>query len=280
MIYSAFTNKLDALVRLWRSDGPESKVAKKWLLRSPSRFDHAFIASRRYSMKQVDGYAQIQVGEEIFLWPSAASINQGLATLSELLNSNHGHQYLYGPTQLSPDDVVLDIGACEGSFSAFVTGRCRRVIAVEPTAEMCRLIEKLFEIRNQPRPQIFRCFLGESPSKAYLLENSNPAGNRMSFEATEGAEEVPVRTLDDLVGSLDEKPTFIKCDAEGAALQILKGGIEYLSKYKPKLAIASYHTHTEFRELYEFLASLGFRVTGKGFVFTTEGFRVQMLHAW
>lgn len=277
----AFGDKLLAVVRLCFSTGPERTVPKKWLLNTSTKLDTAFISGRRYTTRRVGEYIEIQVGSEIFLWPSGPPLDQGLAVLSELLTSSHGHQYLYGPTQLVRDDIVLDIGASEGSFSAFVTGRCRRVVAVEPTDELCRLIEELFEIRNQPRPIIFRCFLGASPSKAYLLKDeANPGRNRMSFEPIEGSEEIPVRTLDDLVNELEEKPTFVKCDAEGAALQILKGGREYLASHRPKLAIASYHTPSEFRDLYRFLTPLGYRVTGKGFLFTERSLRVQMLHAW
>ena len=102
----------------------------------------------------------------------------------------------------------------------------------------------------------------------------------MSFEPIEGSEKIPVRTLDELVSTLEEKPTFIKCDAEGAALQILVGGTEYLSRCRPKLAIASDHTLTEFRDLCHFLKQLGYRVEGKGFLYTQRRLRVQMLHAW
>lgn len=281
MTYSSVSDKLHAVVRLCFSDGPESNVSKRWLLTSSTKLDTEFISRRQYSTKEAGEYIQIQVGSEVFLWPSGAPLTQGLAILSELFNRNHGHQYLYGPTQLTSDDVVLDIGASEGSFSAFVTSRCRRVIAVEPTGELCRLMEKLFEIRKQPPPMIFRCFLGDRPSTAYLLEDpANPGRNRMSFELIEGSEAIPVRTLDELVSTLEEKPTFVKCDAEGAALQILAGGREYLSEYRPKLAIASYHTPTEFRDLCEFLKPLGYRVKGKGFLYSERCLRVQMLHAW
>src|SRR6185312_11746436 len=119
MTYSTVSDKLYAVVRLCFSDGPERSVPKKWLLSSSTKLDAAFISSRQYSTKEVGDYVQIQVGTEVFLWPSEAPIAQGLSVLSELLNRNHGHQYLYGPTQLMSDDVVLDIGASEGSFSAF-----------------------------------------------------------------------------------------------------------------------------------------------------------------
>jgi FkbM family methyltransferase len=98
-----------------------------------------------------------------------------LQLLSEILTPGHPHQYQHGPTMIGTDDIVLDIGACEGSFSALVTARCKRVIAVEPSLSMCRLIEELFRLRNEPCPRILNCLLGSESGKAHFLENvENP----------------------------------------------------------------------------------------------------------
>ena len=78
--------------------------------------------------------------------------------LSEIFTPTHPHQYQYGPTPITSEDVVMDIGACEGSFSALVSGRCRRVIAVEPSHSMCHLMEELFNVRKQTSPIIVNCF--------------------------------------------------------------------------------------------------------------------------
>lgn len=276
-----YFRKAGALARLLFSNGPENKVSKRWLLTTSSKLDREFAASKKFAISKLEDLVKIQVGEEVFLWPAGSPLDRGLATLSEILNPVHPHQYLYGPTQLGPDDVVLDIGACEGSFTALVAGRCKRVIAVEPSRQMCRLMTRLFEIRHQPCPLIVECFLGDSPSKAYFAEHpTNPGAGRMSFEPIKGSYEVPVRTLDDLAETLEEKPTFIKCDAEGAASVIFAGGEKFLRRYRPKLAIAAYHTQTEYTDLYRFLQGLGYNLTGKGFLFTSNQLRVQMLHAW
>jgi FkbM family methyltransferase len=204
-----------------------------------------------------------------------------LQILSELLTPNHPHQYLYGPTEIGREDVVLDIGACEGSFSARVTSRCNRVIAVEPSRTMCHLMEELFTMRRQPCPVIVNCLLGSEPGTAYFADNAvNPGSSRITAECVEGAYEVPVVTLDQLVQTLAVKPTFVKCDAEGAALAIFTGGRAFLERSRPKIACASYHTDSEFPEMYALLKSLGYEAMGKGFAFDHDRFRVCMIHAW
>ena len=146
---------------------------------------------------------------------------------------------------------------------------------------MCAVIRKQFQFRQKPSPKIVECLLGSQNSNAYFLENlENPGASRITNEAIPGAYEVPIYTLDQLTSSMEAKPTFIKCDAEGAALQIFKGGMDFLRTYKPKLAIASYHTDSEYLDLYALLHSLGYQIKGKGFLLSGEKLRVQMLHAW
>ena len=97
---------------------------------------------------------------------------------------------------------------------------------------------------------------------------------------TPGAYEVPVRTIDELTETLAEKPTYIKCDAEGAEMEIFSGGKKFLEKFHPKLAITTYHNVGDYREMHTYLKDLGYRVTGKGFLYTNQTLRPIMIHAW
>ena len=273
--------KISAVSSLMLARGPEREVSKRWLFRGGSRLDRQFKSSSNYSVSNCGEYEQIAVGKEVFLWPAGLPIASALQILSEILTPTHPHQYLYGPTQISPEDIVMDIGACEGSFAAVVTGRCKRVIVVEPSRTMCRLIEELFRVRQQPCPLIANCLLGSEPSTAFFVENtSNPGASRISAEPVNGAYEIPIKTLDQLVEEFQMKPTFIKCDAEGAAFQIFSGGKKLLQESHPKIASASYHSVSEYPQMYDLLKSLGYKITGKGFLFSQDKLRVQMIHAW
>jgi FkbM family methyltransferase len=262
--------------------GPEGDVSKSWLLKANnSLLCRKFMWEQSPSITTHGEYTQIAIGKELFLWPAALPVGGAMQILSEIFMPAHPHQYIYGPTQIGPDDVVLDIGACEGSFAALVTSRCKSVIVVEPSRTMCRLIEETFKVRNQACPVIMNCLLGEEPSTAYFVEDaSNPAGSRMSATPVDGAYELPVMTLDQLVEKVEDKPTFIKCDAEGAAAQIYSGGLKFLTHSHPKLATASYHTDSEYLDLYALLKSYGYSVMGKGFYFQGNKLRIKMIHAW
>jgi FkbM family methyltransferase len=273
--------KLGAVANLMLAKGPEHEVSKRWLFHTSSHFDRKFESAHNYTLTNHGAYTQISVGKEKFLWPAEASISTGLQILCETLTPTHPHQYLYGPTQINSDDVVLDIGACEGAFAALVTGRCKQVIAIEPSRSMCELISELFRIRKQPSPLIVNCLLGKQSSRAHFLDNAtNPGASRVTLEPTENSYEVPVLTLDQLIEQIDLKPTFIKCDAEGAAPRIFSGSKNFLKHSRPKIASASYHTPSEYDEMHRLLSSLGYNILGKGFLFVHDELRVQMIHAW
>lgn len=273
--------KIQALVDLLTREGPDRKVSKRWLLETSSKFDRGFVKSAQYSVAPLGDYVEITTAGQRFLWPRSARFPMMLQVMSELLTPGHPHQYLYGPTQVSAQDVVLDIGACEGSFSAFMTSRCRRVIAVEPSRDMCALIAKLFEIREERPPVVLNCLMGDESSTAYFLEDpGNPGGSRISPELVAGAYPVEVRTLDEVVETLELKPTFIKCDAEGFEPKIFAGGRKFLTEHRPKLAITTYHNVGDYSEMHALLKSMGYNVMGKGFFYTANSLRVQMIHAW
>jgi FkbM family methyltransferase len=146
---------------------------------------------------------------------------------------------------------------------------------------MCALIPALFQLRHERCPEILNCLLGNEPGRAYFHENiSNPGASRIISEPAPGAYEVPVRTLDELAETLEYKPTFIKCDAEGAEFAIFSAGKQFLRKYRPKLAITAYHNDGDYAAMHALLTSLGYNVVGKGFLFAGGMLRVQMIHAW
>ena len=258
-------------------------MSKFWLFRTAGPLDRKFKRSAAIRYGDYGGYLQIEVKGETFLWPKGSPRDGVLRILSEIMTPAHPHRYIYGHTKINRNDIVLDIGACEGAFSAVVTSHCRRVIAIEPSRTMCALIPALFQVRREPCPAILNCLLGSESGRAYFLENvTNPGESRIVREAAPGAYGLPVRTLDEVAESLEQKPTFIKCDAEGAEPAIFSGGKEFLRKFRPKLAITTYHNDGDYAAMHRLLTLLGYNVAGKGFLFSpAQGtLRVQMIHAW
>lgn len=139
-------------------------------------------------------------------------------------------------------DTVIDVGAYVGMFSVRASkcvGREGLVIAMEPEAKnFSYLADNVKELGNvtaieeaasDRTGQIPLYISGASPCHSIVVEH----GKRVDVKA---------ETLDNLVLRLNIKRVdFIKIDAEGAELSILKGAERCLAYDGIRLAIASYH---------------------------------------
>ena len=234
-------------------------------------------------MKVRDGeFDTVRVNGRKYVWPAYAPMEALLDLVAEQEMWCHPNRYLWGPTDIAPGDVVLDIGACEGSFSAHAAERGGVVIAVEPSLVMGEALQLLFRLRGLKPPTLVRCLLGDDPGPVHFLDSTvNPGASRVVSPGTPGGYEVEMRTLDHLVDGLGLRCVdFIKCDAEGADVRILRSGARTLARHRPKLAICTYHGNQDYQELSDFLRGLGYHVRGKGLLNAGGTFRTVMLHAW
>lgn len=91
---------------------------------------------------------------------------------------------------------------------------------------------------------------GEMP---FLHEGGHGGHLLSSATGLENCRPVAIRRLDDI---LDQAPTLIKMDIEGAELGALKGASRYIAEAKPKLAISAYHRHSDLLEITRYIDSL------------------------
>jgi FkbM family methyltransferase len=277
-------DKIKALMGLIVKSASSRVPSPLWLFYTSSRLDRKFYADHQKELASAtvdDSYQYITIDNQTFVWPRGAPLKPFVQILSELLQKNHPHHYLVAPTLIDASDTVLDIGACEGAFSALAAGKGARVIAVEPSLKMARVIHRLFEIRKLVPPQIRQCLLGGGEKRDWYFRDdpTNPGGSRIIAQPEGDSYPVPMTTLDECIEALPEGVTYIKCDAEGMDASILKSGKKALAKYKPKIAVTTYHRSGDYREIEDFLTPLGYRCHGKGLLYSTGEFRTLMLHA-
>ncbi len=143
------------------------------------------------------------------------------------------------------DDVVIDCGAHIGGFtrSALQAG-ARLVVAVEPEAANLRAFRRNFEpeLRNA-RVLLVPKGVWETTGKLPLhVSNTGDSHSIIFAQKGPGDEEIEVTTLDALAGELKlDKVDFIKMDIEGSEANALRGAMRVIQKWKPRLAISSYH---------------------------------------
>lgn len=147
---------------------------------------------------------------------------------------------------IQPGDVVMDAGAHLGESTRNALGLgASMVIAIEPSPDNVRAF------RRNLATQIAggRIVIVEKGVYDHegVLEFENHKSWDGQFVDEHGAhggkiEQLPVTTIDALVAQLKlTRLDFIKMDIEGSEPYALKGATDTLRRFKPRLAIGTYH---------------------------------------
>jgi FkbM family methyltransferase len=141
--------------------------------------------------------------------------------------------------------IVLDCGAHVGVFTHNALRRgAGKVIAIEPDPTNIECLRRNFTAEIQTgRVVIVPKGVWSSSGSMKLYEGIPNSGMNSMVLNTEGKyTEVPVITIDNLSVDLDlPRIDYIKMDIEGAEREALKGARSVLARYKPQLALDSYH---------------------------------------
>ncbi len=158
-----------------------------------------------------------------------------------------GHDYENQDVEIRPGDVVIDCGAHIGVFTRYALKRgARRVIAIEPVPSNLACLERNLrdEIRAG-RVTVVRAGVWHEAAELTIdlhAENSGAHSFARDQLRTPRTITLPVRPLQDIVEELDlEQVDFIKMDIEGAERHALRGAERTLQRFKPRMAICTYH---------------------------------------
>jgi len=143
------------------------------------------------------------------------------------------------------DDVVIDCGAHIGGFTRIaLQAGARLVVAIEPEDANLRAFRRNFaqELKSA-RVLLIPKGVWETTGKLPLHISKTGDSHSIIFaQKGPGDEEIEVTTLDALAGELKlEKIDFIKMDIEGSEANALRGARQVMQRWKPRLAISSYH---------------------------------------
>jgi FkbM family methyltransferase len=145
-------------------------------------------------------------------------------------------------------DVVMDCGANVGVFvrTALQAG-AKLVVAVEPSPENLVCLRRNFEAELAQGSVVVvpKGVLDRQGTLDFAIR-SDHTSNRFVLDArrwsTAGYVQLPVTTIDKLVDELSlSDVNFIKMDIEGSEQPALKGAMQTLKRFRPRLAISVYH---------------------------------------
>ena len=159
-------------------------------------------------------------------------------------------------------DIVIDAGGCFGDtalYFAHEVGENGHVYTIEFIPSNIEIMTKNLDLNEnlKQRITIVGCPLWNvSNERLYYMDQG--AASSVTFSKTDETNGVALTiSIDDLVKQRNiPKIDFIKMDIEGAEMNALKGAIQTIKTFRPKLAIAIYHQIEDFANVVNFIAEL------------------------
>jgi FkbM family methyltransferase len=165
----------------------------------------------------------------------------GFHTINDLLKEQLEDKiYDLDSAGVKQGDVVIDVGAHIGTFTGFALKKgARLVIAFEPDPIYITLFKKNFEeeIRSKKVLLIEAAAWDSTTNLTFNTMSNNPLQDHEQGESV-----VSAVTIDNTIMDLElDNVDFIKMDIEGAERNAVAGASKTISRFKPKMALCTYH---------------------------------------
>lgn len=165
-------------------------------------------------------------------------------------------------------DIAVDVGANRGLYTLALmraVGRNGHVIAIEPYPPNAEALSRAFGRVRRVRvvPAAASDHEGHGDLNVPVVEGT-PIHALASLEGSFNGESmsptVPLRRLDDLVGSFTHAVSFVKIDTEGHELAVLRGATALLEHDMPLLfiEIEQRHQSQPIADVFSFLQERGY----------------------
>jgi FkbM family methyltransferase len=162
---------------------------------------------------------------------------------------------------LRPGSVFIDVSAHIGRYSfpiAKLVGENGLVIAVEPDPLAFKALLMGVKLNNFRNVLALNIALSNGEGRAILCQKLVTAtSSTVEFDKCRRFVEVPLKRLDSVVEGLRLKCVdAIKIDVEGAEIQVLKGAVNTIARFKPFIVIEVRNSNTD--EFMRIMKSLGY----------------------
>lgn len=188
---------------------------------------------------------------------------------------------------IKEDDLVVDIGANFGWYATLMAMTSRKTIAYEPLARVRQILEQNIRLNGQEsKIDVRASAVGSEPGTVTLVvdgpadRESALAHVALGSEDNKEGEAVPLVKLDDDLSAEIGNIAFMKVDAEGLEVEVLRGAQGLLGSENPPVLITEANTGAmqragaTRRQLCDALTSHGYKLFGMktdGSLYTDDG---------
>jgi len=162
---------------------------------------------------------------------------------------------LRGRCEITKSDYIIDGGAFRGETALwFISKGAAKVYAFEPDSYNFLILSENIR-RNEIEDEVipFQMILSDKNSRFPLYEIG--LGRSIALEG--GNKIIDGITLDSFIEKEKlNKVDFIKLDVEGAELEVLKGAMETIKRFRPKMAISVYHKPDDIITILKFISEI------------------------
>lgn len=144
--------------------------------------------------------------------------------------------------EVEGDSVIFDIGAWKGDTAYFFSKKCNdnaKIYAFEPDKnayDVLNVMKDKYELNNVIVENV-------------LFSNKNEIVDFVSMIPNTPIVKMNSITVDEFTAKNNiERIDYLKMDVEGAEMNILKGSVNTIKKFRPSMAIAIYHGGELFME--------------------------------
>jgi len=137
----------------------------------------------------------------------------------------------------------LDIGAFHGWYGLLLAPKAApgdSFVAIEPDPQALPPLLQTSKVLRGLFPRLSLSVVDKPVGDGGRAVRTQPSGDKShpSFRSVDAAEAgCPTLTVDELVGALRLRPTFIKVDVEGAEHSVLRGMRGTLAQFRPTLML-------------------------------------------
>jgi FkbM family methyltransferase len=186
---------------------------------------------------------------------------------------------------VKPGMEIIDIGGHIGLFSTCCSQLNKsngRIISFEPTPGTFALLKETLRLNkcSNVTPVQAAVSAAEGQATFYVSHTAGCNSNSLVKNREEkdlSAYDVKLVTIDSIVATHNLRPSLIKIDAEGAELDVLKGGVKTFKELKPVLILGLHPAFIKqkgdsLQEIWDLLAAVPYKVEMDNKEMTKEDF--------